>query len=202
MSRVIKLVFCKNYCSTGLCESGKYCRFAHPVNEADRLAVKADMEEGRKTIVCIRHLSGHKESDGTYTEGCKNGANCEFKHYDITLNCSGIVDVTNRLSKEKTESGDRINIRFCRDFAATGACKAGYYCRFAHPVNEEDRVFLKEAVTVYSGQPEVCIRHLAGTKTGDTFSEGCTRTDCRYKHFDFTLNPSGIISKAESLGRL
>jgi hypothetical protein len=93
-----------------------------------------------------------------------------------------------------------INLVFCKDYIESGTCASGRYCRFPHPIREEDREALKNAAA--NGKTTtVCLRHLSGKREDEGFTSGGCKfgDDCRYNHFDFTLNVSGILNMAQKL---
>lgn len=94
-----------------------------------------------------------------------------------------------------------VSYHFCQQFIDTGACDAGYYCRYAHPIHESDRLALRDSTA--SRKLDICQRHMAGKRIERdgvvTFVEGCRfGSDCRYSHCEVRINPSGIASMLAS----
>jgi hypothetical protein len=93
-----------------------------------------------------------------------------------------------------------VSYHFCQQFIDTGSCDAGYYCRYAHPLREEDRLSLRESD---GRRLEICQRHMAGRRTENAgvvqYVEGCKfGSNCRFSHCEVRINPSGIRNMLNS----
>jgi len=185
----ITIYYCSDFIKNGSCKAGNYCRYAHPVNEEDR--VKLQNDDNHK--VCLRHLAGKLDEDKNFIEGCSFGDDCKYKHFPFTLNVSGLIHAI-----ESKKENQHVYIKYCRPHVMD-TCKNGKYCRFAHVTSDEDKEFLRVAFE-HKAEPKVCIFHLSGHRDKEgNFSEGCKYgKDCDFMHFDFTINPSGLINSARN----
>ena len=190
MTSHITINYCNDFIKNGSCKSGDYCRFAHPINEEDRL--KLQNTDNHK--ICLRHLSGKLDDNKEFIEGCAYGDNCKYQHYPFTLNVSGLIYAANNRKDVKQQ----VFIRYCEHHVMDN-CRNGKYCRYAHATQPEDIEFLRIAFE-HKAEPKVCIYHLSGHRDKEgNFTEGCkNNSKCNFMHFPFTINPSGLINAARS----